>query len=134
MEEGVNFLLEHPPKKLSTINLFLCCCLFELGRDKFEQHKKTFFEWIISCKKEETTPEQWFKESKMHLVYLKLVEQIYAIVHAKIPKEQAGEPLTKSLDTAISSSLQAMVQELDKLNDRYKSEYIKYGKAEEFNF
>ena len=65
--------------------------------------------------------DKWFTDNKSHLIFLKMIEQIFEIVHKKIPAEKNEEPVHKNLDFVISSHLQSMIHEFDGLNDRYKS-------------
>ena len=76
---------------------------------------------MLSAKREEVALEDWLKENISSFVYLKLVEQIFAIIHERIPASQSFEPIPKILDSLIPTHLHAIIQEFETLNDRNKA-------------
>lgn len=73
----------------------------------------------------------WFKNTRPNIIYLKLIDEIFALIHKSIPSDQTEQQdVVKMLDIVIPTNLPKLVEEFDKLNDRYKSQYTKYSNVE----
>lgn len=92
--------------------------------------------WILTLKEQEGAPQKTFEALKPHLMFLKIVGQIFEIIHK--PTQVLNEALNpqpkvfKQLDGYISGNLQVVVPEFEKLSDRYKSKYTKCTTVEDF--
>lgn len=65
------------------------------------------------------------------MIYLKLVWEIFHIVHKELPRK---EEVSKVLETYIQENLQQVLPEFETLAQRYKTKITKYTTIEEFQF
>ena len=66
-----------------------CYSLFTTNFETFQKLKQTLLTFITSLKTPDTSPEKQFHEIKASLIFLKIVEQIYEIIHKKIVETES---------------------------------------------
>ena len=82
--------MDNPPKRLSQYDLMLCLSLFSLSYDEFTtNYSKKFVKMAMTALEK---PNE-FKDIKPHMVYLKLINEIFNIVHMNINKEEVPKAL-----------------------------------------
>lgn len=120
---------------MSTLNYLVCYAAFVCPYDWFQKHKPQFLKWILALHEQEGAPQKGFEGVKPHLLFLKIVEQIFEIIHKPVQALNEGGSsqlkVYKQLEAYIAGNLQTVVHEFEKLSERYKAKYIKWTKVEE---
>ena len=56
----------------------------------------------------------WFKNTRPNIIYLKLIDEIFALIHKSIPSDQTEQQdVVKMLDIVIPTNLPKLVEEFD---------------------
>lgn len=118
------------------VNLLIGYSLIIHNYQTFVGLKPKLLNFITSLKSEGNTPEKTFSEIKTSLLYLKIVEQIYEIIHKNIPKNenQNSSKFYKEVDFYICFNLYEVIQQFEYLNERFKTKYTKFTRIEDFEF
>ena len=78
-------MIENPSKKLSQFNLMMCVSMFTLTFEEFDKEfMKKMVKNLLSSSSEKGNE---FKDIKFHFIYLKMVSEIFSILHKNMNKE-----------------------------------------------
>lgn len=105
----------------------LCLSLFSLSHDEFAtNYSKKFMKMVITALEK---PNE-FKDIKPHMVYLKLINEIFNILHANVGKEE----VPKALELYIQENSGKLMREFEVLGEKLKNKMLKCSCVEDFGF
>lgn len=76
--------MDNAPKKVSQGLLLATVGLFYMTYNEFIEWKPKIIKVIMDTKKPETNEEDWFNENKKHLIFFKICERIFEVIHKHI--------------------------------------------------